>query len=383
MITKPVSIVVAIENSNGIGQNGNLPWPHLSKDLKFFRELTSACPLPDKRNAIVMGHNTWKSIPLNRRPLANRLNIVLSRSTSQCEQLGAHEHVQWLSNLEDALLRMEKDETVHSIFIIGGGEIYRQALELNCCQTLYVTRIYGDFDCDTFFPPISMEQFKEDAMLIEDHAMQTEKDVKFQFKAYTRIHEEVQYLNMIRQVIQFGNDKGDRTGVGTVSTFGQRMRFNLRNGTFPLLTTKRVFWRGVAEELLWFVAGSTNGQLLREKNIHIWDGNGSRQYLDSIGLTHREEMDLGPVYGFQWRHWGAEYSDMHADYKGKGIDQLADCIDKIKNKPNDRRIVMSAWNPSDMSQMALPPCHMFCQFYVANGELSCLMYQRSCDMGLG
>ncbi|KAF2583847.1 hypothetical protein F2Q70_00033956 [Brassica cretica] len=160
------------------------------------------------------------------------------------------------------------------------------------------------------------------------------------------------------------------------------MTFNLRR-SFPLLTTKRVFWRGVVEELLWFISGSTNAKLLQEKGIHIWDGNASREYLDGIGLTEREEGDLGPVYGFQWRHFGAKYTDMHADYTGQGFDQLLDVINKIKNNPDDRRIIMSAWNPSDLKAMALPPCHMFAQFYVANGELSCQMYQRSADMGLG
>jgi len=160
------------------------------------------------------------------------------------------------------------------------------------------------------------------------------------------------------------------------------MRFNLRE-SFPLLTTKSVFWRGVAEELLWFLNGETSAAKLQEKKIKIWDGNSSREFLDSIGLTHREEGDLGPVYGWQWRHFGAEYKDMHTDYTGEGVDQVAEVLDKIKNKPNDRRIIMTAWNPADLHKMALPPCHMFAQFYVANGELSCQMYQRSADLGLG
>lgn len=131
--------------------------------------------------------------------------------------------------------------------------------------------------------------------------------------------------------------------------------------------------------------GNTNANDLAAKNIHIWDGNGSREFLDKLGLEHREVGDLGPVYGFQWRHFGAEYTDMHADYTGMGIDQLADCIDKIKNNPEDRRIVLTAWNPKDLPIMALPPCHMFCQFYVdmETNELSCQLYQRSADMGLG
>merc|ERR1719197_1487875 len=160
------------------------------------------------------------------------------------------------------------------------------------------------------------------------------------------------------------------------------MRYDLTK-SFPVLTTKRVFWRAVVEELLWFVRGDTNAKHLTEKGVKIWEANGSREVLEKRGLGHREEGDLGPVYGFQWRHFGAEYKDMHADYRGKGVDQLAECIRLIKEDPCSRRIVLSAWNPADLRKMALPPCHMFCQFYVANGELSCQMYQRSADMGLG
>ena len=170
----------------------------------------------------------------------------------------------------------------------------------------------------------------------------------------------------------------------------------------PLLTTKRVFLRAVVAELLWFISGKTSSIPLSEAGIKIWDGNGSREFLDNSGLSHREVGDLGPVYGFQWRHFGADYVDAKADYTGKGVDQLAEVIDKLKNKPYDRRIILSAWNPADLKKMALPPCHMFAQFYVSfpqsstdsknnsNGEqkrlrgvLSCQLYQRSCDIGLG
>ncbi|XP_037820598.1 thymidylate synthase [Lucilia sericata] len=193
---------------------------------------------------------------------------------------------------------------------------------------------------------------------------------------------EQQYLDLIAQIIEKGVDRGDRTGVGTVSIFGAQMRFDMRN-SFPLLTTKRVFWRAVAEELLWFVHGCTDAKILQEKNIHIWDGNSDRKFLDKLGFTDREEGDLGPVYGFQWRHFGAKYRTCHDDYSNEGVDQLKEVINTIRTNPNDRRIIMSAWNPLDIPQMALPPCHCLAQFYVANGELSCQLYQRSADMGLG
>jgi len=195
--------------------------------------------------------------------------------------------------------------------------------------------------------------------------------------------DECQYLELVRRILTYGTVRNDRTGTGTVSLFGAQMRFSLRNDQFPLLTSKRVFWKGVVEELLWFVSGSTDAKQLQDKGVHIWDANCSREFLDGRGLYDRPVGDLGPVYGFQWRHFGATYVDCHTNYEGKGIDQLRLCIDRIKNNPDDRRIILTAWNPIDLHIMALPPCHMFCQFYVSSGELSCQMYQRSADMGLG
>ena len=179
-----------------------------------------------------------------------------------------------------------------------------------------------------------------------------------------------------------GAVRGDRTGTGTRSLFGRSLRFDLRR-SFPLLTTKRVFWRGVVEELLWFVRGCTDAKQLSAAGVGIWDGNGSRAFLDARGLPHRAEGDLGPVYGFQWRHFGAAYVDKDADYSGQGVDQLADVVHRLRTNPNDRRIILTAWNPAALREMALPPCHLLAQFFVADGELSCQMYQRSGDMGLG
>jgi thymidylate synthase len=160
-------------------------------------------------------------------------------------------------------------------------------------------------------------------------------------------HEENQYLALIRDVMSIGEERDDRTGTGTLSIFAPpALRFSLQDSNIPLLTTKRVFWRGVVEELVWFIRGCTDSTKLSEKGVKIWDGNGSREFLDSRGLQHRKEGDLGPVYGFQWRHFGAKYDNCYTDYKGKGVDQLKECIEKIKKNPTDRRIVLSAWNPA-------------------------------------
>lgn len=197
-------------------------------------------------------------------------------------------------------------------------------------------------------------------------------------------HDENEYKNLIQKILDEGDVRDDRTGTGTISLFGAQMRFNIQY-SFPLLTTKRVFWRGVLEELLWFIKGSTNANLLAEKNVRIWDGNGSREFLDSRGLTNNQVGDLGPVYGFQWRHFGAEYKTCHDDYTNQGVDQLKHVIDTIRTNPTCRRIIMNAWNCNDLNKMALPPCHIMCQFYVnqKKNTLSCQMYQRSADMGLG
>lgn len=197
-------------------------------------------------------------------------------------------------------------------------------------------------------------------------------------------HPETQYLALVKEIIQYGERRDDRTGTGTLSLFGRTMRFSLRGGVIPLLTTKRVFWRGIVHELFWFIRGQTDANILAREGVRIWEGNTSREFLDKRGLQHYREGDAGCVYGFQFRHYGAEYVDCRTDYTGKGVDQLAEVIRQIKTDPFSRRIILSAWNPQALHEMVLPPCHVLSQFYVSSaGELSCQLYQRSGDMGLG
>mmetsp|Transcript_11204 Transcript_11204/g.41053 ORF Transcript_11204/g.41053 Transcript_11204/m.41053 type:complete len:515 (+) Transcript_11204:77-1621(+) len=417
-VKRSFDIVVAASKQLGIGLDGQLPW-RLPGDLKFFKDITSHTRQKKALNAVVMGRKTWESIPEKFRPLSDRLNVVLSRTQQE-----STEQVLYAQSLDEALSLLgnaEYGDKVESVFVIGGGQIYKEAMGSPLCRAVHLTEVNGDFKCDTFLPKIDTDIFKlwgasrmhRDAKSAVNYRFTTyvrkpEPATANQEKENTsgngdeletsslatwdylpglplaaqKRHEEYQYLDMIEEILTLGEERVDRTGTGTYSLFGKQMRFDLGR-SFPVFTTKRVFWRGVVEELLWFMRGSTNGRELSEKGVGIWDGNGSREYLDSIGLVEREVGDLGPVYGFQWRHFGAEYKDMHADYANEGVDQLAQVIDAIKNKPWDRRIILSAWNPAALPQMALPPCHMFAQFYVANGKLSCQMYQRSADMGLG
>lgn len=171
-----------------------------------------------------------------------------------------------------------------------------------------------------------------------------------------------QYLDLMQHVLNYGIDKGDRTGTGTRSVFGYQMRFNLTDG-FPVLTTKKLHLRSIIYELLWFLRGDTNIKYLHEHNVSIWD-----EWADGNG-------DLGPVYGYQWRSWPAP--------DGRHIDQISNLLEQIKNNADSRRLIVSAWNPGLVDKMALPPCHALFQFYVADGKLSCQLYQRSADIFLG
>jgi thymidylate synthase len=198
---------------------------------------------------------------------------------------------------------------------------------------------------------------------------------------------EQEYKRLAQKILDHGTLRMDRTGTGTLSLFGEQMRFDIREHV-PLLTTKFVAWKTCIHELTWFLEGHTDVSLLQQKGVKIWDGNSSRAFLDGRGLHHLQEGDIGAGYGFQWRHFGAPYVDCKTDYTGQGHDQIKEVIRQLNTDPYSRRILLNAWNVADISKMALPPCHTMCQFYVSvdpDGTkwLSCQLYQRSCDLFLG
>jgi thymidylate synthase len=212
-------------------------------------------------------------------------------------------------------------------------------------------------------------------------------------------HEEYQYLNLIENILDNGTWEEGRNG-RTKSIFGSSMSFSLENGKIPILTTKKTAWKTCLKELLWFIRGETDNTLLKDQGVHIWDANTSREFLDSRGLTLTRKDLIGPGYGYQWRFFNANYNcftgkrlldndpnDVHKETTAfKGVDQLQQIIDALKNpkQRNSRRLIMTAYNPCQLDQMALPPCHVLCQFNVHDGnKLSCSMYQRSCDLFLG
>ena len=209
------------------------------------------------------------------------------------------------------------------------------------------------------------------------------------------MHPEKQYLSLIKNIIHNGIKQKGRNG-NTKTIIGASMRFPLFNNNIPLITTKKLAWKSCLKELLWFINGETDNTILQKQNVKIWNDNASREFLDSRELFHYEENDLGPIYGYQWRNFNKKYKNKKilnrqkelSKFFGKGkggIDQLQNIIESLQNPKeiNSRRLIMTAWNPCQLKQMALPPCHVLSQFHVLNNKLSCTMYQRSGDIGLG
>jgi thymidylate synthase len=203
--------------------------------------------------------------------------------------------------------------------------------------------------------------------------------------------EELNYLCMLGQILNGGSERSDRTGVGTVGVFGTQLRFSLMNNIVPMLTTKKMFSKGIIEELLFFLRGETDTTKLEAKGVNIWKGNTTREFLDNSGLHELPTGDMGKGYGFQWRNFGGKITSNKYDASrpppmnryADGVDQLRQVVDTLKKNPTDRRIIMSAWNPKQIPEMALPPCHMMVQFYADGDQLSSQFYMRSIDSFLG
>lgn len=318
-----------------IGKDNKLPW-HIPEELKYFKKITEG-------SVCLVGSKTYESI----KNLPNRIMIRVDKNTSY-------------DQAKELAKSYKKD-----IFIIGGGKLYLQALEDSELEQLYVSEILNlNFDGDTYFPKLD-SRFKLIKSEIKNH-----DNVLVDYQVWKR-HDEYQYLNLIDSIVKFG--KGKR---GTRYLLGNKMVFNLDR--FPLLTTKKMFMKGVLHELLWFIRAGTNSKDLESVGVNIWKKNSTKEFLASRNIK-RDEGDLGPIYGYQWRKFNADY-----EKKEGGFDQLAWVIKELRENPQSRQIIMTAWNPLQVDQMALPPCHVTCRFHVEEKDkLNCTLYQRSCDVGLG
>ena len=390
----------------GIGLNNKLPW-NIKEDLINFKKITTLVPNDNKikyKNVVVMGRKTWDSLPLNFKPLPNRINVVISNRdlnisyedvlVSNWEKLEYN-----IINYQNNINKTKPDENllINEIFVIGGQQIYELALKTKKINKIYSTEVYKNINCDTFIMKYfdntdikNLNHFK----LLDVSKFLKSNDYYYRFMTYVNINlykeneiklwenkEELNYLQLMNTILEEGIERDDRTGTGTISTFGNQLKFNLRD-TFPITTTKRMFLRGVFEELKLYLIGKTDNKILQDKNIHIWDGNTSREFLDSRGLQRFPEGDMGETYGFNMRHYGGKYEGCDKEYGNNiGFDQLKYVIDLIKNNPTSRRIIINLWNPGTQDNAALPSCLCQYQFYVntQSRELNLQIYIRSSD----
>ena len=406
-IMKPIKGVACVASNGAIGYKGDLIWK-CKEDMKFFRKTTTTTSDSNKKNAVVMGKETYKSVTF----LEGRYNCVLSTTLqSKCCPGDLLIH----SDIEHILNVLNNDETIETIYIIGGTRLYKYFIDWGLFDEIYLSHISCEVEHgDTFFPKIPSSQYDYQLVselknisarqlnvpnaqinidytvfkLVNKYSNSLIKTQYFKNLLTSETHtlsQEYQYLDLMRDILHRGEQRTSRNAE-TISLFGVKMTYDISE-SFPLLTTKRMYWKGILHELLWFIGARTNSKELEEVGVNIWRGNSTREYLDSIGLNHYKGGECGPIYGFQWRHFNAKYIDSDTDYTGQGVDQLQNIINLIKTNPKSRRMYMTGWNPCQLPEMALPPCHISYQFYVRElgGEtyLDCMMYQRSGDVFLG
>lgn len=383
---KPITLIAAIDAQGGIGKRGRIPW-YIPEDLVIFRDTTLGRNVMPKTNfedppinAVIMGRKTWKSIPKYYRGLRDRYNVVISTTLSQREVAADNvtgAPVQLSRSIEEAMRFCHRNSRISNIFIGGGAEIYQSMLERGFVDYTHITHIPGDCECDT-----RLRLSPNRILLNETYVPTSDSALKVEYAEIVhRNPHEYMYFNVLRQILP--TSPRQTRNAPTYSIFGPQLVFDLKDG-FPLLTTKQMFWRGIVEELLFFLRGETDSRILSDRNVRIWEPNTSRVFLDERGLHEYAEGDMGPMYGWNWRHFGATYSNSQVDYTGKGYDQLRDLLHQLKFQPNSRRMLLTTFDPSKVNQSVLAPCHgLVTQFYVNEGVLDCQMYQRSADSFLG
>ena len=375
---KPIFINVCTDTKNGIAKDNTIPWQY-KEELELFKILTSRTISKELQNALIMGRTTAETL---KKPLPNRLNCVLTQDTNKTkllEECG----FKCFNSIESCIEFLNKEQTIENIYLIGGVNIYNYGLNNpNIITAVYLTHIDIDYNCDTFF---------NRELLENNFTVNTDKTGTYkEFSCYTYNrninHEEKSYLTILKDLVNLGHKRQTRNAI-TYSQFGKTLEFNLAK-SFPLLTTKKMAIKSIFEELKFFLLGQTDNTILTDKNVHIWDGNTNKAFIEKCNLPY-EENDMGPMYGYQWRHFNAKYNDCKTNYSNQGIDQLQEVIDLIRKDPFSRRILMTSYNPAQSKEGVLYPCHgISIQFYVEEDHndklhLDCLMHQRSADSFLG
>ena len=365
-------IVAFTAKGMGIGKDGKIPWT-IREDLARFAMVTWG-------EAVIMGTKTWLSLP--KRPLADRWNIVVTTQWPNVVKA-------WNDN---TMIIHESDlDTVHTLckpkiyWVIGGAKLY--ARYMGIADEIHATVIDKEFACDVHFPLAGFGDYVINSY--SEPKFSDAENCTYRYVTYEKSdnikEKEAVYLNHVRRILEQGESRVDRTQTGTISIFGTQMHFDISR-CFPLITTKFVPFKSVIKELLFFLRGETNSKVLEDQNVHIWKANTTRDFLDKRGLKAYHEGDMGPMYGFNWRFFGAEYRGCDADYHGQGYDQLANLIEGLKTDPFSRRHMLTTFNPAEVDKSVLAPCHgIVAQFYVHDEtkRLSCHVYIRSSDTFLG
>ena len=388
MLSRTFKIIVGYGANRGIGLNNRLPWLVNAKDMEHFRKTTTG----EKKNVVIMGRNTYESIG---KPLPNRLNIVV---TSKAENIKSS-NVVTATSLDHALC-LANDKTISDIFVIGGERLYKSALNHKLLEKVIATELSITPEADTFFPKLP-GYFHKTQTLFDNHNINNCISEKMRIVEYSNLSNqsssENNYLKLLQNLLDKGTVTDSRSGKVS-STFTRQLNYNIelvRRGddftnniyVFPIMTTKRLYFRRVFEELMWMLRGQTDSTILAEQGNHIWDGNTSRQALDKLDLPYKEG-ELGPGYGAQMIHWGGQQNFVDGSLQmNGGINQVKYVINELKCDPFSRRAMINLWNPTDLNKMALPPCHTSYYFSVtpnpSQNVLNCNVVLRSNDLFLG
>ena len=409
-MTSEINFILAISNNNIIGINNSIPW-NIKDDLQYFKHLTS-----ETSSAIIMGYKTFVS--LNKKPLSKRLNIII---TTKYETYQNHNDLLFLGSVKNAIYYLNI-LSVKNIWIIGGSSLYEQINDIKP-NYVYLTKIVIDIPetettiklSDQFFQYLEKQYMLCTCKVKYCDDTISDKQIECHFNQYKIIqpsipipipnsntdanNDELQYINLLKETILNGDYRQCRNDY-VWSNFGSQLTFNLKNG-YPLLTSKKVPLRLIFEELMFFIRGYTDNKILQDKNVSIWNSNTTKEFIESNDKKYQNSdryldvNDMGPMYGYQWRHFNAEYTMKNSPinqyhYESKGIDQLNRVIQELINNPYSRRIMMTTYNPLQVDNGVLYPCHsIILQFYTKlnkqnnNLAISIKMYQRSADLFLG
>ena len=350
-------IIIATDSANGMGLNGELPW-RCKEELQIFSEKTIG-------STIILGRNTIDKLP----HLKDRKIFCVSKNTPDLSS--SKNEISVFTSFEKALDATHESDKV---FVAGGDCLNNYVMNNHptMVETIHISIFHNKHEVDTY-STINISDFV---------AKSVTHGKSFDHYELVRTNNgERQYLDLLKHILVDGSNRTGRNGE-TKSVFGNNMKFDLRNG-FPLLTTKRVFWRGVVEELLMFLRGNTDTKVLESTNIFIWKGNTSEEFIKSVDLPYKQGL-MGPMYGYQWRHFNSPYNPETGSHDSAGIDQLANVVDLIKTDPTSRRILMTSYNPEQAHEGVLYPCHSIAiQFYVDNGFIDMFCFNRSQDTVLG